>query len=246
MQQELLVPVPSGLKIPMRKIIRTLMHWFYRPLLQRYLRKGRSFRYQGLRLSIPAGVFHPGFFGSTKVMARFLQQQNLGGQALLELGCGSGLLSLIAARQGADVTAVDVNPKAVACCRDNAAGNGLPLRACQSDLFGSLPPRPYDAVFSNPPYFEGAPDSAAAAAWYCGESFSFFRRLFERLPEYTHPESRVWLILSESCDLQAIGAVALQHRYALSPIYQAYSLFEGFILFEAKPIMAKHEAGQAK
>lgn len=219
----------------MRKAIRRLMHRFYRPLLQRYLRKGRSFRYDGLRLFVPAGVFHPAFFGSTKVMARFLEGRNLEGKSVLEIGCGSGLLSLIAARQGAEVTAVDVNPAAVACCRDNALRNKLELAAIESSLFDKAPGRQYDIVFSNPPYFEGEPESSAAAAWYCGESFHFFRQLFAGLPKYTRPESRVWLILSESCNLEAIRAAAEQHRYTLRPVFQASRMFEDFILFEARP-----------
>lgn len=228
----------------MRTAIRLLMHWFYRPFLRRYLLKGRSFRRGGLRLAIPAGVFHPAFFGSTKVMARFLERQELKGRSLLEIGCGSGLLSLVAARRGAEVTALDINAKAVACCRDNAARNSLALLTIKSDLFDSLPARPYDIIISNPPYFEGEPGSAAAAAWYCGEAFGFFRRLFARLPEYSHPGSRVWLILSASCRLESIGTIAGQYHYGLDPVYEEARLFEDFIVFEAKPIVAKHKIRQ--
>lgn len=227
----------------MRRFLRTLLHRFYRPLLQRYLQKGRSCRYAGLRLFVPAGVFHPAFFGSTRVMAAFLRKQELQGKSLLEIGCGSGLLSLVAAGQGAEVTALDINPAAVACCRDNAARNGLPLQACQSDLFDKLPARRFDVILSNPPYFEGEPGDAAAAAWYTGEDHRFFRRFFGRLPQYAHPGSRIWLILSESCNLEAIEAIARQHRYALSPAFRRRRLFEDFIVFDAQPL--SHEPGLA-
>lgn len=231
----------AALKKKLQKAIRLLLHWFYRPMLLGYLQKKRVFRYQGLRLSIPAGVFHPGFFGSTKVMARFLQGQKLDGQRVLEIGCGSGMLSLIAARKGAEAIASDINPMAVASCRENARLNGLAVVAFQSDLFEKAPSLSYDIILTNPPYYEGEPASPAQAAWYCGKNFLFFRRLFEELPEYTHSGSRIWMILSESCNLEAIGAIAGQNRYSLSPVFRASRLFEDFILFEATPVSVKDE-----
>jgi len=47
------------------------------------------------------------------------------GRRLLEIGCGSGALSMLAARRGWVVEACDINPLAVACTRGNMAKNGL-------------------------------------------------------------------------------------------------------------------------
>lgn len=46
---------------------------------------------------------------------------------VLELGCGLGLPSLVAAARGAEVTAVDWAEDAVVLLRQNAARNGLAL-----------------------------------------------------------------------------------------------------------------------
>ena len=54
---------------------------------------------------------------------------NLAGLRVIELGCGLGLPSLVAAARGADVTATDWADDAVALLRENAARNGLTLRA---------------------------------------------------------------------------------------------------------------------
>ena len=48
---------------------------------------------------------------------------------MLELGAGLGLPSLAAALRGADVLAIDWAEDAVALLRDNAARNGIVLRA---------------------------------------------------------------------------------------------------------------------
>jgi len=47
------------------------------------------------------------------------------GEDLLEMGCGSGIISLHCAAAGARVTAVDLNPAAVECTIENARKNGM-------------------------------------------------------------------------------------------------------------------------
>jgi len=51
------------------------------------------------------------------------------GLRVVELGCGLGLPSLVAAAKGATVTATDWSGDAIALLRENAARNGLALRA---------------------------------------------------------------------------------------------------------------------
>jgi predicted nicotinamide N-methyase len=57
----------------------------------------------------------------------------LAGLAVVELGCGLGVPSLVAAARGALVTAVDWAEEAVELLRENAARNGLDLRAERAD-----------------------------------------------------------------------------------------------------------------
>jgi predicted nicotinamide N-methyase len=53
----------------------------------------------------------------------------LGGVRVVELGCGLGVPSLVAAARGAEVTATDWAEDAIELLRENAAQNGLELRA---------------------------------------------------------------------------------------------------------------------
>ena len=63
------------------------------------------------------------------------------GRRVLDLATGSGLCALAARRAGAAaVTAVDVDPLAVAAARLNAAANGLDLDVVQADLLATGPP----------------------------------------------------------------------------------------------------------
>ena len=54
---------------------------------------------------------------------------DVAGLRVVELGCGLGVTSLVAAARGADVTASDWSADAIELLRRNATGNGLALRA---------------------------------------------------------------------------------------------------------------------
>jgi len=72
---------------------------------------------------------------------------DVAGLRVVELGCGLGLPSLVAAARGADVTASDWAEDAVELLRENAARNGLALRAEVRDWREPWPER-FDVVLA--------------------------------------------------------------------------------------------------
>ncbi len=77
------------------------------------------------------------------------------GQAVLDLGCGAGLLALAAARRGAHVTAVDADLRAVESARRTLAANGAPGEVLISDCAAAVQERRFDVVLCNPPFHQG-------------------------------------------------------------------------------------------
>jgi release factor glutamine methyltransferase len=80
---------------------------------------------------------------------------------VLDVGTGSGCLAVAVARhhKGAQVTATDISPGALAVASANAARNGVAERArfLRGDLFDPLSPgEPFDFILSNPPYIPHA------------------------------------------------------------------------------------------
>jgi predicted nicotinamide N-methyase len=69
---------------------------------------------------------------SAPALARALPVE-LAGQAVVEVGCGLGIPSLVAAARGAQVTAIDWAPAAIELLEENAARNGLILHARVED-----------------------------------------------------------------------------------------------------------------
>lgn len=215
----------------LRRILRPLMYHLYRPLLLHYLRKDRRYRTDGFDMIIRKSVFHPAFFGSTKVFAAFLKKQPLSGLSMLEIGCGSGLLSLTAARMGARVTACDINHAAVNCTLENAQRNNQVVDVSASDVFDNVPQQPFDRIIVNPPFYEGQPTDDTSFAWYCGPTFDFFHRFFKDLFHYTNTDSRVWVILADTCDMQGIHRVAKLHGCFLEKSFERKRFMEAFTVY---------------
>lgn len=72
-------------------------------------------------------------------------------RALWDVGCGAGLLALVAARAGARVHASDVDAGLVGWAALNAALNGLAISTATGDLLAAAAGGPFDVVAFNAP-----------------------------------------------------------------------------------------------
>jgi release factor glutamine methyltransferase len=222
----------------MEMTIKHLAERFYRPWVVRYLSKARTYVYKGVRLEIPSGVFHPGFFFSTKFLLKFLARQPLNNRSFLELGAGSGLISLFVAKHGAYVTATDINPLAVKCLEKNAMLNEIPMNILESDLYARIPEQPFDLIAVNPPYYRKQPATDAERAWYCGPNGEYFDGFFGGLARYVHPGSGIWMVLCEGCDLEMIKAHAARYSWSLECVRVKRNLIEKDYIFRITPLRA--------
>jgi len=80
------------------------------------------------------------------------------GTSVLDIGCGTGIIGIVAARAGAaQVTLVDDDLLAVRCARASVRANNLADRCTvlPGDVTGPVRDRRFDLVLSNPPFHEG-------------------------------------------------------------------------------------------
>ncbi len=195
---------------------RRVSGWWQRatgPLIRRWMAKPRVTRMFGLRITVPVGVFPPRWFFSTKLVARTVRRLPLRGAAVLEVGCGSGTISMVAAKGGATVTAIDISPEACAATRNNAATNGLDLQVLESDLFAAVDGT-FDIVVVTPPFFRHDPTTTLDHAFHAGSNFEYFHRLFADIGKHLHERSLCLVSLAEGCDPE-IGRIAEAHGHTL-------------------------------
>lgn len=70
---------------------------------------------------------------------------------MLDMGCGTGIQGIIAARKGCDVTFSDINPRAIECARENASLNRIRGRFVVSDVFSDIREK-FNTITFNPPF----------------------------------------------------------------------------------------------
>ena len=200
----------------MKTAIKNIVALTYKPFLEKYLSKKRIHTYGNIKLQIPPEVFHPGFFTSTHFLLQYIKKLRLENKSFLEMGAGSGLISVYGAKQNANVTAIDINPVAIKFLRNNSEENNVRLNIVQSDLFEDIPVQQFDIIAVNPPYYKKKPQTLLDHAWYCGENGEFFFDLFTQLPKYIHKNSEVLMVLCDGCDIGMIEDAAHQNGFKLS------------------------------
>ncbi|MDA8622813.1 50S ribosomal protein L11 methyltransferase [Candidatus Poseidoniales archaeon] len=121
--------------------------------------EAREICWKNFNLTIPHTVYPPR--EDTDLLASVLDKVTpFGKKRLLEIGSGSGALSILAASMGWEVEACDINPFAVAATRYNAAENNFLITSSEGGIGPAkdglhsqwMKPGSYDAVIWNMPY----------------------------------------------------------------------------------------------
>ena len=228
---------PGRLRQAFRRMVHYLSHKF---ILDR--RSTRSVRAAGLRLAIYPSVFHPKLFLTSEFFARFLSTIDLEGKQVADVGTGTGILALAAAREGAKSVALDINPMAVKAAGDNARANGLGDRvtAIRSDLMSALAPSSqFDVIISNPPFFSGEPRDIADRAWVAGPGYRDIALLFEQARERLKPSGTMYVLLSSDSDLHFFGQLIAKAGFR-ARIATAFSiLVESMTIYELTPMQTE-------
>lgn len=88
----------------------------------------------------PGRAFGTGAHPSTRLVIRFIEELGEGPSEFLDLGCGSGILSIAAARlwPRARGLAVDVDAESVACAGENLERNGITTVALRAGTLADV------------------------------------------------------------------------------------------------------------
>ncbi|RAP45742.1 MAG: methyltransferase [Methanosphaera sp. rholeuAM6] len=124
---------------------------------------------------------------------------------VLEIGTGTGLVSICASFKCLEVTGVDINPHAVKCALNNVKLNKRGnVNVFESDLFENVDGI-YDLILFNTPYLPVLEDEHVdddySKAWDGGENGrEVIDRFLEEVPQYLRDGGKLQLVQSSLSD----------------------------------------------
>jgi len=129
---------------------------------------------------------------TSKFLARFAVARH--SRATLDLGTGSGILSLVASGYSDAVVATDLNSRAVECARFNARLNAIEnIEGVAGDCFAPVAGRKFDLILSNPPFFI----TPQADYMFCDNTMELdglCRRLVKEGPAYLNEDGYMQML----------------------------------------------------
>lgn len=151
---------------------------------------------------------------------------------VLDLGCGSGYLALMATKGANEVVAVDRSKEAVALVEKSAAANGVEIQTVAGD-FRKLDLASFDVIFTNPPFYRDSvknDDAAISAAKHLDPDM----RWFYEAARFLKPGGKIYGIVDVArfqevmADLTAANVAVKRMR----PVYWKRGEAARRILFE--------------
>ena len=196
-------------------------------------------RVAGMRLTVRPTVFHPRYFISSQRFAKFIDTLDLSGKLVVDVGTGTGILAIAAARAGAGrVIATDINPNAVLSVPENARNNGADHRVaaiCMNLLSGFVAAPLFDVIVANLPKHAQQPRDLADRGWHGGPNHRDIMPLFDQAYDRLRANGQLYVMFSSHSTLSLIEERIRRAGFNFR-IIQTYPIFiESFILYECTP-----------
>jgi methylase of polypeptide subunit release factors len=177
-------------------------------------------RVDGVPLLVLPEVFNPVLFRTGAFLARCVRPPAPAAAdepRALDLGTGSGIGAIFAARLGYRVVGVDLNPAAVRCARLNVMLNQLEARVeiRSGDLFAPVAGERFDLVLFNPPFFRGTPADRLDLAW---RATDVLERFAGGLSGAISPTGEALIVLSTDGEWRAMLAALEANGFATRPV----------------------------
>jgi release factor glutamine methyltransferase len=226
------------MELSLRNLIRKIYFYIYYGLYHRHkLKKTVTEKIKGFTFTVYPSVFNPKDYFSSEIFAKFISSlDDLNGKYVLDMGCGSGVVSVFATSKGAHCLAVDVNPLCVKAAEENAKQNRFEHRinAVQSNLFENISDdEKFDIIFFNPPYYEKEPETDFEKAFFTGTGFKIIKDFLEQAKNCFVPGGFIYFITSSDLKIDGFLNMIQASGYEFNIVKKVNTLFETFYITKA-------------
>lgn len=193
-------------------------------------------RVHGVPILVIPTVFNPKRLRTGEFFASLLDAALIrADDEVLDLGTGSGVCAVFAARYARHVVAVDINVAAVRCAGINAQINRLEdrIEARHGDLFEPVAGQRFDRILFNPPFRHGEPRNDRDRAW---RSVGVAERFAEGLDLHLTRAGCALLLLSTYADHEIFLAPLRRRGHAVSVLAEGRYVGERLTLYRVAPL----------
>lgn len=214
-----------------RKLWRHLLRWrfllFQRHRFDRLVLEEVA----GKPILVLPGVFNPKLFRTGEFLVETLDSQLVPpGSTVLDMGTGSGIGAVFAARWARRVVAVDINPAAMRCARINTLLHEVEERVevREGDLFEPACGEQFDVVLFNPPFFRGEPRSDLERALWADD---VVERFAAGLSQHLTPGGHAVVVLSSDGDVAGFLRAFQSHGFSAEVVAERDLVNETLTLY---------------
>jgi len=189
-------------------------------------------RVHGVPLLVTPTVFNPLLPRTGAFLAQQLDARQVSADAeVLDMGTGSGVCAIFAARHARRVVAVDINAAAIRCAGLNAVLNHVEHRIefRHGDLFAPVAGERFDLIVFNPPFLQGVPQGDRDRAW---RSSDVAERFAAGLGNHLKPRGAALLVLSTFGDASRFLEQLRRHGFSISVLAERSFINERLAIFK--------------
>lgn len=197
----------------------------------------RMERVNGMPFIVTPSVFNPKVPRTGEFLASLIDSNLIGRDCeVLDMGTGSGVCAMFAAKHARRVVAVDINAAAVRCAGINALLNHLEhqVDVRHGDLFEAVPGERFDLILFNPPFVKGAPRNDRDRAW---RSSDVAERFAAGLGAHLKPDGSALVLLSSFGDGRLFLDEFCKRGLAISALAERRFVNERLTIFRVAPEM---------
>ncbi|MBU7014777.1 MAG: methyltransferase [Theionarchaea archaeon] len=175
-----------------------------------------------------------------------LVDEELSGRAL-EIGVGTGVITLNLAHRFQEMVGVDIDPRAVALAEYNAEENGVTnVQFHCSDLFSSVSGA-FDVIIFNPPYCPS--DELSIQDFSCDggpDGRNTIDAFLSQFNGFLSPEGRVYLLQSSLSNLAQTRTYLEARKFDCTILVRTRLFFEELVVFRIQHSKSEIQLSESK